>query len=73
MVKSCDRCVMTTLDPQSAERGKEPIATLARHRRFDGRTWFGVNLVPDTEVGGIGVGDEVEVLSVGDAGEGPLR
>ena len=47
-VKGCDRCVMTTVDPDTARRGKEPIATLARHRRFDGATWFGMNLIPDT-------------------------
>ncbi len=43
----CDRCVMTTIDPVSLARGKEPIRTLAKHRRWDGKTWFGVWLVPD--------------------------
>lgn len=43
----CDRCVMTTIDPVSLVRGKEPIRTLAKHRRWDGKTWFGVWLVPD--------------------------
>ena len=36
-VKGCDRCVMTTIDPDTIAQGKEPIATLARHRRWDGR------------------------------------
>ena len=40
-VKGCDRCVLTTIDPDTAVKGKEPIATLARHRRWDGKTWFG--------------------------------
>jgi hypothetical protein len=71
-VKGCDRCVMTTLDPDTAQGGKEPIATLARHRRWDGKTWFGVNLVPDNE-GQISLGDEVEVLSARDPADGPLR
>ncbi len=42
----CDRCVMTTLDPVTQAGGKEPIRTLARHRRWDGKTWFGIRLVP---------------------------
>jgi uncharacterized protein YcbX len=50
-VKLCDRCVM----------GKEPIRTLARHRRWDGKTWFGVNLIPDG-TGKIAKGDPVTVL-----------
>lgn len=78
-VKGCDRCVLTTIDPVTAVRGKEPIATLARHRRWDGKTWFGVNLVPDTQgrvtgwTGSIRVGNEVEVLSAVGPGGGPLR
>ena len=52
----CDRCVMTTIDPDTLTRGKEPIRTLAKHRRRDGKTWFGVRLVPTTS-GTISVGD----------------
>lgn len=71
-VKGCDRCVLTTLDPDTAVGGKEPIATLARHRRWDGKTWFGINLIPD-DVGAIRVGDEVEILTAADPADGPLR
>jgi uncharacterized protein YcbX len=59
----CDRCVMTTLDPATTRGGKEPLRTLARHRRWDGKTWFGVRLVP-TSVGRLAVGDRVEVAQV---------
>ena len=55
----CDRCVMTTLDPDTLAGGKEPIRTLARHRRWDRSTWFGTRLV---RVGGgdrVSVGNEV--------------
>lgn len=75
-VKGCDRCVMTTVDAETAARGKEPIATLARTRRFDGRTFFGVNLVPEAPGGPsptIRVGDDVEVLDAVAPGAGPLR
>src|SRR5690606_30145092 len=34
-VKPCDRCVITTVDPSSAESGKEPLATLGRFRKTD--------------------------------------
>jgi uncharacterized protein YcbX len=73
-VKGCDRCVLTTLDPDTAAKGMEPITTLARHRRFDGKTWFGINLVPDThERRRIRVGDEIEIISAVAPGGGPLR
>ncbi|MGZ0711944.1 MOSC domain-containing protein (plasmid) [Coraliomargarita sp. W4R53] len=59
---TCDRCVMTTIDPKSLERGKEPIRTLAKHRRWDGKTFFGVWLVPQLA----GVQTDI-VLNLGDA------
>jgi uncharacterized protein len=73
-VKGCDRCVLTTLDPDTAAKGMEPITTLARYRRFDGKTWFGINLVPDTrERRGVRVGDEIEIISAVAPGDGPMR
>lgn len=54
----CDRCVVTTIDPQTQVHGKEPIRTLAKHRKWDGKTWFGVRVVPVT-TGRIRVGDLV--------------
>jgi uncharacterized protein YcbX len=56
----CDRCVMTTIDPVTLAGGKEPIRTLARHRRWDGKTWFGIRLAP-VATGVISVGDPVVV------------
>ena len=55
----CDRCVMTTIDPVTLAGGKEPIRTLARHRRWNRKTWFGTRLVP-LGTGTISVGDAVE-------------
>lgn len=75
-VKGCDRCVITTIDPETAIAGKEPIATLARHRRFDGKTWFGMNLVPDLVAdveAKISIGDPVEILESVEPGGGPPR
>jgi hypothetical protein len=61
VVKMCGRCIVTTTDQVSAQRGKEPLRTLARHRRIDGKLAFGQNLVPDSG-GTIRVGDPVTVL-----------
>lgn len=72
-VKGCARCVITTIDPDTAVRGKEPIASLARIRRWDGATWFGINLIPDSADVTIRVGDEVEVLDEVAPGAGPIR
>ncbi|WP_209020458.1 MOSC N-terminal beta barrel domain-containing protein [Nocardioides sp. 1609] len=76
-VKGCARCVITTIDPDTAVREKQPVAAMARIRRFDNKTWFGTNLVPDLPVGAGGVrlrvGDEVEVLDAVEPGAGPLR
>ncbi|MET7328241.1 MOSC N-terminal beta barrel domain-containing protein [Nonomuraea sp. NPDC005650] len=56
----CDRCAVTTIDPETQETGKEPLRTLARHRKWDGKTWFGIRLVP-REPGLIRVGDPISV------------
>jgi uncharacterized protein YcbX len=72
-VKGCARCVITTIDPVTAERGNEPIRSLARIRRWDGATWFAVNLIPDTAGTTIRVGDPLEVLDSVEPGGGPIR
>lgn len=75
-VKGCARCVLTTIDPETAEREREPIASLARQRRWDGKTWFGVNLIPEAGAAALGeirVGDDVEVVQQVSPGAGPLR
>ena len=61
VVKPVDRCVMTTIDPSTLAGGREPIRTLARHRAWDGATWFAVQLVPES-VGEVRTGDEVRAV-----------
>ncbi|MFE9257939.1 MOSC domain-containing protein [Streptomyces sp. NPDC006879] len=61
VARTCGRCVVTTTDQHSAQRGKEPLRTLARHRRIDGRLVFGQNLIPE-HTGVLRLGDEVRVL-----------
>lgn len=62
--KGCDRCVFTTIDPDTAEKSHEPLFALARHRRWDNKVWFGINLIPDNAAPGafIHPGDPVEIL-----------
>ncbi|MEU1852230.1 MOSC N-terminal beta barrel domain-containing protein [Streptomyces sp. NPDC019990] len=61
VAKACGRCVVTTTDQSSAERGREPLHSLGRHRRLGGKLVFGQNLVPLSR-GVIRVGDPVTIL-----------
>lgn len=56
----CDRCVVTTIDPFSLAHDKEPLRTLARHRRWDSKTWFGIRIIP-LAVGTLSVGNRVVI------------
>ncbi|MGW5034608.1 MOSC domain-containing protein [Streptomyces nigra] len=61
VAKVCGRCTVTTTDQRTGARGKEPLHTLARHRRMRGKLVFGQNLVP-LGPGTIRTGDPVRVL-----------
>lgn len=45
-VKPCGRCVMTTINQETGEVGKEPLATLSRFRKKDASVLFGQNVIP---------------------------
>jgi uncharacterized protein YcbX len=60
-VKRCDRCTVTTIDPETAEQGREPLRTLSTYRQADGKVWFGMNLIHDSP-GALRVGDLIERL-----------
>jgi uncharacterized protein YcbX len=60
-VKLCARCVMTTVNQDTAVKGKEPLKTLARYRFKNNKILFGQNLVHEGE-GEIAIGDELLVL-----------
>ena len=62
LVKPCARCVVTTTDQRTGERGKEPLRTLATYRRDGEKVLFGMNAMGSVS-GMIRVGDEVTVLS----------
>ncbi|WP_421826461.1 MOSC domain-containing protein [Larkinella sp.] len=60
-VKSCARCVLTTIDPESGQKGKEPLKTLATYRKLDSKILFGQNVLAET-TGLLRVGDPVTIL-----------
>lgn len=61
VVKPCGRCVVTTLDLDTATAGPEPLRTLATYRRRDGHVWFGQNVI-HRGAGSLSIGDQVTVL-----------
>ncbi|MDB5126438.1 MOSC N-terminal beta barrel domain-containing protein [Mucilaginibacter sp.] len=62
-VKLCARCIMTTIDQQTAVKNKEPLKTLARYRRKGNKILFGQNLAFNS-TGVLNIGDEINVLSL---------
>jgi uncharacterized protein YcbX len=61
VAKPCGRCVVTTTDQITGQRGRQPLKMLGRRRRFGNELVFGQNLIPDSG-GVIRVGDPVEIL-----------
>ncbi len=60
-VKSCSRCVIPTINPDTAEKGREPLETLAKFRKVGNKVMFGQNLVA-SDKGIVNVGDRVTQL-----------
>jgi uncharacterized protein len=58
VTKPCARCVMTTVNQQTAEKGKEPLKTLATYRTVNNKVMFGQNMLL-LEGDSINVGDEI--------------
>jgi uncharacterized protein YcbX len=59
---TCVRCIMPTIDQETAEGGKEPLRTLATYRRDPNDSTgviFGQNFIHETKRGVIRVGEEV--------------
>ena len=60
VTEACERCVITTIDQETGERGREPLRVLARFRNIDQGLLFGVYLAAEVP-GRLAVGDTVEV------------
>ncbi|NNE30037.1 MAG: MOSC domain-containing protein [Saprospiraceae bacterium] len=57
-IKPCARCQVPTIDQQSAERGAEPIKTLAGYRKKGNKIFFGMNAI-SLDQGTVRVNDQV--------------
>jgi uncharacterized protein YcbX len=59
--RGCPRCVATTVDQATGEKGVEPLRTLSRYRRDASGVLFGQN-VTHLGAGRLRVGDQVRVI-----------
>ena len=57
-VKPCARCVLTTVNQDTAEKGAEPLKTLSTYRRVENKVLFGQNVVA-LDYGNVTVGDKI--------------
>lgn len=62
-VKPCARCVITTINQESAIAGKEPLKTLATYRTQNSKVMFGQNVLIKSYGEILRVGDELSFLS----------
>lgn len=63
-VKPCARCVLTTIDPETAQKGKEPLQTLATYRRWNKKILLGQNvLTSPSATGTLRVSQSVTIVN----------
>ncbi len=63
--KPCSRCVVPTIDPETAQTGKEPLATLNKLRKWQNKVYFGQNALHN-QCGILTTGDAVTVKLAGE-------
>ena len=59
-VKPCGRCVLTTVNQETAEKGSEPLATMATYRKLNTKINFGQNLLA-IDYDEVHEGDEIKL------------
>jgi len=62
--KPCSRCSIPTIDPETAQTGKEPLIALNRTRKWQNNVYFGQNALHN-QCGLLTVGDAVQIKSTG--------
>ena len=76
-VKPCARCVLTTIDPETGEQGKEPLRTLTTYRKWKTKILFGQNVLANPTdqfpLGTLRVGQSVDVLRYQEPWLAPLK
>ena len=60
-VKQCARCAIPTINQDTAEKGIEPLKTLATYRKRDNKIYFGQNLVTLDPHQNVSVGDIISL------------
>lgn len=60
-VKPCGRCVLTTVNQETGEKGLEPLKTLSTYRKQNGKVNFGENVIARS-TGEIKIGDLIEIV-----------
>lgn len=58
-VKKCARCVLTTVDPKTGVKGREPLFTLSKYRKTDNKILFGQNVIALNDNDKINEDDEI--------------
>lgn len=61
LVKPCARCVVTTIDQETGEKGTEPLKTLSAFRKNGNKILFGMNMIVEKQ-GELSVGSEVKII-----------
>ncbi|MBN8577765.1 MAG: MOSC domain-containing protein [Cytophagales bacterium] len=61
-IKRCARCVLTTVNPATAEKGPEPLFTLSRYRKEGNKIFFGQNVIALRDNQFVREGDEITLL-----------
>lgn len=61
IVKPCSRCVIPSIDPETAQKSAEPVKTLASYRMRENKIFFGQNVIAK-DMGKLEVGMPVEVI-----------
>jgi hypothetical protein len=63
--KPCSRCAVPTIDPETAQTGKEPLTTLNRLRKWQNKIYFGQNAIHNKS-GSLTIGDKVQIILAGE-------
>jgi uncharacterized protein YcbX len=63
--KPCSRCAVPTINPETAQTGKEPLATLNRLRKWQNKVYFGQNAIHN-QCGTLSIGDTVQIILTGE-------
>ena len=60
-VKPCSRCVLITVNPETGEKGVEPLRELSMYRKKNSKVYFGENLLARS-YGEVNEGDLIEII-----------